>query len=306
MAISDDIDLDIDTFLIPIQLIYERRKQEPMSWREMFRVLLEILRPMNCLMAGVAAIIGLLIAGEWIAEPGILIFLIVFFITGAGNAINDYYDRRIDAVNRPGRPIPSGRVSPQAIMVWAISLSALGIILASQISQICLAIAWLNSILLFFYARNFKVTPLVGNISVSYLTGSTFLFGGAAYGLSGLWDNMVPCMLSCLITMSREIAKDIEDIDGDRQGGAKTLPILAGIRFSAALEAAFAFAGIGLSYMANLGTFYVIIISISNLLFLASIRMILLKGDASESQKLLKMGMAVALLAFLVGALYTI
>jgi geranylgeranylglycerol-phosphate geranylgeranyltransferase len=256
-------------------------------------------------MAGAAAIIGLLLAGGGMSEQAILIFLIVFLITGAGNAINDYFDWHIDAVNRPWRPIPSGRVSPRIIVIWSISLFALGIILASQISQICLGIAGLNSILLFFYARNLKATPLVGNISVSYLTGSTFLFGGAAYGLAGLWDNMVPFILSCLVTMSREIAKDIEDIDGDRQGGAKTLPILAGIRFSAALAAAFALAGIGLSYIAKLGTVYVIVISVANLLFLASIRMILLKGDASESQKLLKMGMAVALLAFLAGA-YTI
>src|SRR5512137_2144576 len=113
----------------------------------MFRVLLEILRPMNCIMAGVAAIIGLLMAGEWIAETAIQIFLIVVLITGAGNAINDYYDRHIDAMNRPGRPIPSGRVSPRAIVVWSVSLFALGIILANQISQICLAIAWFNSIL---------------------------------------------------------------------------------------------------------------------------------------------------------------
>lgn len=279
-----------------------------MQWRAMFRILvfLEILRPLNCLMAGAAAIIGLLIAGEWILESAILILLIVFLITGAGNAINDYFDWHIDAVNRPGRPIPSGRVPAVAILVWSIVLFALGIILAGQVSQICLTIALLNSILLLFYARNLKVTPLIGNISVSYLTASTFLFGGAAYGLSGLLDNMVPFMLSCLVTMSREIVKDIEDIDGDRQGGAKTLPILAGVRFSAALASAFTLAGIGLSYMANLGTLYVIIISIANFLFLASIRMILLIGNASESQKMLKMGMVIALLGFLVGALCTI
>jgi len=124
--------------------------------------------------------------------------------------------------------------------------------------------------------------------------------------LSGLLVNMVPFMLSCLITMSREIVKDIEDIDGDRQYGATTLPIFAGIRFSSALAAAFTLAGIGLSLMANFGTVYLIVISLADLLFLASIKVILLDVDASGSQKLLKIGMAVALLAFLVGGLHTI
>jgi geranylgeranylglycerol-phosphate geranylgeranyltransferase len=59
------------------------------------KVLLEILRPFNCLMAGAAAIIGLLIAGGFDAKASALIFLAVFLITGAGNAINDYYRERM-------------------------------------------------------------------------------------------------------------------------------------------------------------------------------------------------------------------
>ncbi|MDD4447831.1 MAG: UbiA family prenyltransferase, partial [Methanothrix sp.] len=65
----------------------------------------EILRPFNCMMAAAAAIIGLAIARGLDPLAAALIFLTVFLITGAGNAINDYYDRDIDAINRPGRPI---------------------------------------------------------------------------------------------------------------------------------------------------------------------------------------------------------
>ena len=96
-----------------------------------------------------------------------------------GNVINDYYDRQIDAVNRPDRPIPSKRIQPRTAFYYSIILFAAGCLLAGLAGLMCLVIAVFNSILLFFYARNLKATPLLGNLSVSYLTGSTFLFGGA-------------------------------------------------------------------------------------------------------------------------------
>lgn len=253
-------------------------------------------------MAGAAAIIGLLIAGGFDAGAFVLIFLAVFLITGAGNAVNDYYDREIDAVNRPNRPLPSKRISPRSALAYSLLLFISGCILAGIVNQICLAVAALNSALLFFYARNLKATPLAGNLCVAYLTGSTFLFGGAAYGLEGMEANLVPAGLSFLATMSREIAKDIEDVEGDRQGGAKTLPILAGEKISAALAAAFALAAIMLSFLPAFGTAYLIIVAAADLFLISSVWKIV-RGDAAGSQKALKMGMAVALLAFLAAAL---
>lgn len=266
------------------------------------KVLLEILRPFNCLMAGAAAIIGLLIAGGFDAEISAKIFLAVFLITGAGNAVNDYYDREIDAVNRPNRPIPSGRISPRGAAAYSLLLFALGCVFAGLANQLCLAIALFNTLLLFFYARNLKATPLAGNLCVAYLTGSTFLFGGAAFGMEGIEANLVPAGLSFLATMSREIAKDIEDMEGDRQGGAKTLPILAGEKISAALAATFSLAGIALSFLPPFGTAYLLIVAAADIFLLLSVWKIA-KGDASGSQKALKLGMAVALIAFLAAAL---
>jgi len=261
----------------------------------------EILRPFNCMMAAAAAIIGLAIAGGLGPRSTALIFLVVFLVTGAGNAINDYYDREIDSVNRPARPIPSGRISPQAALNYSLALFAAGCLLAGLVNQVCLALAAFNSALLFLYARNLKATPLAGNICVAFLTGSTFLFGGAAAGLQGLLANQVPFLLSFLVSMSREIAKDIEDMAGDRLGGARTLPILAGERLSAALAAAFALAAVVLGFFAPFGKVYLAIVVVADLFFLLSVRM-MVRGDASGAQKALKKGMAVALGAFLAGA----
>jgi geranylgeranylglycerol-phosphate geranylgeranyltransferase len=265
-------------------------------------VLLEILRPFNCIMAGLAAVIGILIAKGFAVEKVVLIFLAVFLITGAGNVVNDYYDRDIDAVNRPKRPIPSGRINPKSALNYSLVLFAAGCLLAGLVNQICLLVAAFNSAILFFYARNLKTTPLVGNLCVAYLTGSTFLFGGATAGQVGLLANKVPFFLSFLATISREIAKDIEDVEGDRQCGAKTLPILAGEKLSSFLAAAFGLAAVGLSFLAPFGRAYLAIVLVADLFFLLSMQKVA-KGDASGSQKALKVGMAVALLAFMAGAL---
>jgi geranylgeranylglycerol-phosphate geranylgeranyltransferase len=254
-------------------------------------------------MAGVAAIIGLAIAGGMKPEATALIFFAVFLITGAGNAINDYYDREIDAINRPKRPIPSGRILPGAAFRYSLALFAIGCILAGLVNQICLLVAAFNSALLFFYARNLKATPLFGNVSVAFLTGSTFLFGGAAAGAAGLVANQVPFGLSFLASMSREIAKDIEDMAGDRLGGARTLPILAGERPSAALAGLFGLAAVALSFFAPFGRVYLAIVAVADLFLLLSVLKVV-KGDAAGSQKAIKRGMAVALMAFLAAALF--
>jgi len=217
---------------------------------EALRAFWEILRPLNCAMAGIAAVIGLAITSSQNLRILILIFLAVFLIAGAGNAVNDYYDRAIDAVNRPKRPIPSGRIGSQTALRYSLLLFAAGCIMAGVVNQICLGVAVLNSALLIFYARSLKATPLAGNICVAFLTGSTFLFGGGAAGVAGLLANKVPFFLSFLATMSREIMKDVEDIEGDRLGGAKTLPILAGARTASALAAAFAALAVALSFTA--------------------------------------------------------
>lgn len=261
----------------------------------------EILRPFNCLMASAAAIIGLLIAMVQDMHAALIIAGAVFLITGAGNVINDYYDRQIDAINRPDRPIPSKRVRPQTAFYYSIALFAAGCILAGLAGRICLAIAAFNSLLLFFYARNLKATPILGNLSVSYLTGSTFLFGGAVAGFMGILANQVP-LVPFWPSTSREIAKDIEDMVGDQQGGARTLPILAGERAAAALAGLFGVAGVALSLLAPFGRLYLLIVAVADLLLLLSVYKVIRK-DAAGSQKAIKKGMAVALLAFLAGAL---
>jgi 4-hydroxybenzoate polyprenyltransferase and related prenyltransferases len=262
--------------------------------------LLEIMRPANCVMAGAASLTGMLVSGALLQSlhTPVLVFSAVLLITGGGNAINDYFDREIDAVNRPDRPIPSGRISPRAALIWSVALFIAGCLIAGLINQSCLALALLNSFVLIIYAARLKGLPVAGNIAISYLTGTTFLFGGLAASPSSITAFL--SILSALATLSREIVKDIEDLPGDLAHGAKTLPAFIGKRKSFVLASLVLIVAMLLSYLVPLGIDYQAAVSIANLAFLLSIKRMLC-GDASGSQRWIKMGMGMALVAFLIG-----
>ncbi|MDO8726415.1 MAG: geranylgeranylglycerol-phosphate geranylgeranyltransferase [Candidatus Methanoperedens sp.] len=270
-------------------------------------VFLELIRYKNCGMAGLAGVIGAAIAfsaapGDILLMP--LVFIAVFLITGAGNAINDYFDAGIDAVNRPDRPIPSGRLKKGSAYKLSILLFASGILTAYFIGTAPFIIASFNSLLLYFYAFSLKRKVFVGNLSVSYLTGSTFLFGGAAYG-KGIEATYVLFFLSMLATLAREIVKAIEDIEGDKKDGAVTLPIRIGERPSAYIASGVGMLAVLLSPVPFIwglfSTGYLIVVGIADIIFLYAVFLIL-KKNPSASSKYFKVAMFIALVAFIAGS----
>src|SRR4030043_2434903 len=94
------------------------------------RGLVRLMRTINCAMMGFAVIVGAVLADPQFfndAWLGVLYgFITGFMLTAAAMTINDYYDRAIDAINEPSRPIPSGSVSPREALVFVFVLSAGG------------------------------------------------------------------------------------------------------------------------------------------------------------------------------------
>ncbi|MBN1133554.1 MAG: geranylgeranylglycerol-phosphate geranylgeranyltransferase [Methanosarcinaceae archaeon] len=278
------------------------------------RAYLQLMRYGNCSMAAFAVAIGVLIAYN-ILKNGSIIFsyydtglvcLVGFLVTGGGNAINDYFDVDIDAINKPLRPIPSGQIKLLNALYFSLILFALGTLLAFVINPICGIIALFNSLLLIYYARTLKRTMLVGNIAVAYLTGSTFLFGGALFGLEGLEVLLVLFLLATFATVAREIVKDIEDIEGDKKDGASTLPIKLGVKSSAYIAASIGFIAVLLSplpYLQSIipSTTYLYIVALADVFFVIAAFEILVMNDAAKSSKLFKIAMAFALVSFLAG-----
>lgn len=271
-------------------------------------MLLELMRYKNCAMAGLAGVIGAAIAYSSVSGDVLLllpVFIVVFLITGAGNAVNDYFDAEIDRINRPHRPIPSGRLKKGSAYKFSIALFALGIAVSYSISPIPFFIAVFNSLLLYFYALSLKRRVFIGNLSVSYLSGSTFLFGGSAYGYEGIRFTLVLFLLSMLATLAREIVKSIEDMEGDRKEGAATLPLRVGERPAAYIASLTGVIAVILSPVPYLtGLFderYLFAVAIADVIFLYAV-LLILKKKPSSSSAYFKTGMFFALLAFIAGS----
>jgi geranylgeranylglycerol-phosphate geranylgeranyltransferase len=270
----------------------------------------ELIRPHNCLFAGIAVLIGAIIAAEGIfPEKTLFAFLAAAFVSGAGYAVNDYSDRKIDRVNRPWRPIPSDRLGASDALVIAGGLFVVGISLAALVNLPCFLLAGFNSFVLVLYAFVMKRRGLVGNLAISYLVGSSFLFGGLAVG--ELQAVGILAAMAGVSTMGRELVKDIEDISGDRKLGVGTFPIRHGRRATAALAIVFTLAAIALSpapYL--LGIFdwtYLGAVVVSIAVFLVGVVTIARKRTrraAGRASFTFRLAMGFGLLAFLVGALF--
>lgn len=271
---------------------------------------LKIIRPVNAGVSGLTAALAVLIATGKLEGPVLLLVAAVTLITGAGNVINDFFDYRIDQVNRPDRPIPAGTVSLSGARRYALLLFVTGILLTFGTTLLCVLLAVLNALLLILYAGRLKAVPLVGNLTVSYLAASIFIFGGALSGTTGILVILPIAAITFLGMVARELQKDGEDIEGDRAGGARTLPMLIGIPKTGWVAFFFALAGIGTSFLPYLtwGWEYLILIALPDLLILTGALQGLRAVDSttlknSRATLLLKGGMFTALAAFMASAL---
>jgi geranylgeranylglycerol-phosphate geranylgeranyltransferase len=278
-----------------------------MSAGERVRGLVELTRPVNAVVAGALTFIGAFVAAGVDASPGQTLAAVgaTIFATAGGNAINDYFDREIDAINEPDRPIPRGAVSPRWAFAFSLALFAGAVVLAVTLPPLAIGIAVVNLLALVAYTELFKGLPGVGNAVVAFLGGSTFLFGGAAVGRPRA--TIVLFLLAALSTVTREIIKDVEDVEGDREEGLNTLPIAIGERRALFLAAGFLAVAVLASpvpYLLNtFGPAYLLVVAPADLIMVYA--MVESHADPTAGQSRIKYGMFLAAVAFVVGRLAT-
>lgn len=270
-----------------------------------------ITRPANAVISGLTAIIAYFIATGTVIPSVILLLVIVTLITAAGNVINDYFDADIDRINRPERPIPSGKITLIAARCFAVTLFLAGILAALFTPPLCLFIVVINSLVLVVYAAKLKSMPVVGNAAVAYLAASIFLFGGAFAGAGALILMIPLAAITFFATMVREILKDAEDVEGDSAGGADTLPIRIGIPSTTRIALGFALVAAAASLVPYLwwGIWYLAgILVVDILIFVATIRTLSCKTPAcikaTRATTFIKGGMFAALVVFALSALF--
>ncbi|AEC51467.1 prenyltransferase UbiA-like protein [Pyrococcus sp. NA2] len=270
------------------------------------RAFIEIMRPHNCILAGIVGILGALVAYEGIPPMSKIlpIFLVVYLGCSAGNTINDYFDVEIDKINRPDRPIPRGAISRKTALYYAMFQYLLGLLLTYFLGFNSFLFAMGAYALTFIYAWKLKPLPFVGNVVVALLTALTPIYGAIGVGRIGLAGYLAICAF--LVNVSREIMKDIEDFEGDKSLGAKTLPIVIGKKKAGIIASIFGFLTVFASFLpikVGIGLGYFPMLIVDAMIIKASIDVIRNPESAKDGQRVLKLATFIAVISFLLGAL---
>ena len=268
-----------------------------------------LIRPGNAILTAIAVIAGAFIA----AGPDIVNFQVeiaiccisAMMLVGGGNALNDYNDRESDKENHPNRPIPSGQINAETALNYAQLLLGGGLIILifTLDNKMPFVIALLGMLTLVAYENGLKAAGITGNIAVGFMSGAVFLYAGMAVNNPGPTIWMFG--LAFLATISREIVKDIQDLEGDRD--RRTLPSRIGISYSLNIAILILLIAIGLSYTAinqfdgNALNAYAGGITLANAIMLFGIYNSR-NEDYFMGQKNIKQGMGIAMLAFIVAA----
>ena len=203
-----------------------------MSFYKKVFAYIKISRPVNLLITFLVIIVACIIS---IKEDYSVFKIILAGLTGAltasaGNVINDYFDINIDKINRPNRVLPKEELTLNEALGFYIFLSFVSLSLSIFISLIALLEVFFASALLYLYSYKIKKIPLLGNFVVAFLTGFTFIYGGMA--VNNVEAATIPALFALFINLIREIVKDMEDIEGDKQLGINSYPAVFGFKKS--------------------------------------------------------------------------
>ena len=148
----------------------------------MWRAYLELLRPANVVTAVADVLAGYAVAGP--GDPGMLPWLVTatMGLYAGGVVLNDFFDREVDAVERPERPIPSGRVSARGAGVLGAMLLVLGVLSASQATALGGTVAVAIAVCVFLYDARAKRYAFAGPLCMGMCRGLNLLLGMSANG----------------------------------------------------------------------------------------------------------------------------
>jgi len=274
-----------------------------------------LVRPVNGLMMGFAVIVG---ASLVLAEPlsaAITLRLFLGFVTGfmlvsASIALNDYYDREIDKINEPDRPISAGLVKPGESLVFAALLTLTGFAAAFFTNLSCLGVAVMSWIVSVAYNTKGKRTGLPGNFLVSLCVAMPFIYGSFVMGQSLGLKAVLFSALAFLATSGREVAKGIVDVEGDKTKGVRTVAISHGGKAAAYVASGFFLSAVLLSFLpVFLGlvrVWFIPFLAVSDLGFAASSAMLIQdysRENARRMKNMVMVWMMFAMVSFFAGSL---
>lgn len=267
-----------------------------------------LFRPQNAAIAGASVLLGWFSMHPLRPDLAVALWgcLSMLLLVMAGNADNDICDLAVDRVNRPTRPLPAGILKAGQVRIASIFLYGLSFIAAAIATPFHGILVACMVLLLFAYNRRLKGLPLVGNLAVSFLCGLAIYFPEFP---SRPWNTLPAFVFAFFATFAREVVKDMEDMEGDRGAGLRTLPLVFSIQ--AARKLAFSLVAILLAILPlpaaffGYGRSYLILATVLAAPFLIVLLLELSKpsADYGRCQRYLKWVMIGGMMALWVGVM---
>lgn len=218
--------------------------------------------------------------------------LAVGLVSGAGYVVNDYFDVEVDKVNKPYRPIPSGRVSARGALTLSVVLFVAGVspsILAGPYTTFFVVV---NAFIVFLYSYKIKELGLFGNVVVSLEGAFTIILGALTpseflNNLSLVRASLLPALYAFTLLLAREIVKTIEDFRADEVRKVKSLPRIAGVRTASLTAAALLLFIVCISpvpYLTGYGYTYLALALATDVLILYSVVMLFKLGGLENPE----------------------
>lgn len=279
------------------------------------KALVEIIRPLNSVMSGFAVIVALsmVTGGDFLSilpVPVIVFgFLTGFFVTASSMVFNDYFDKDIDLINEPNRPIPRGDISATTALAYGIILGLIGIFFASLINLYCLLVALIGWFISILYNGWGKKTGLPGNMMVSFCVTIPFIFAQAMLREFNP-ITIIFIMIVFFANTGREIIKGIADVAGDLARGVRTIAVVYGEKTAAKVASLFYLIAVALTpipvILNFVNLFYIVLILIVDVGFVLSSIIIVRnpkRSIALREKKRAILLMLLGLIAFMVGTI---
>lgn len=260
---------------------------------------LRLIRPPTGIIAAIAVWIGTIIAGgQLLSLPIVLGMVSAFLIASGGMAINDFFDAETDKLNKPHRPVATGKISKRAALALSAVLFFIGAAISYFINFDAFVLAVLASCLLAAYSH-LKKTMIIGYLVISGLAAMAFLYGGFIVG------NYVPLLSLALLVfisnVAREIYKSINDALEDKKYNEHSLAVKFGVINARILANIFLIITVIFSFLPYflglLGVTYLFFVVISDIVFLSAVI-----APVRYGSKLVLIGIVIAVFAFLAGA----
>ena len=245
----------------------------------------------------------------------ILQMISVASFMAAGNILNDIMDIEIDKISHPLRSLPSGKISIKQAWIFTIIFSLISII-STTIGILILQsldMDWIPLATIWFLACSlmisYEIGPetkkygYLGNIIIGGMLGLVIIYGAAAVGDYNNIVTLCVALMATLMGISREIVKDVHDIEGDLKWGRKTIPILIGEQNSrnlAYIIVMIAVIVIMLPFMMSLGglEYWMILFMLPTIVILIGLNGPMRTGDDKKSIDTLLISMVLGLIGF--------